>query len=195
MQFLFLCLGVLISSLGLQIKGVISQDDGYGIEFFIGINKNSVGPSKSLILYITTASVDPVKFHVESIDSILHSGRVMLDKAEAVYLDSYYMVNTSSYGDHNKGIRVYTENGGLISVLQVNYRIGSVSETIVYPFLELCQSQYVYYTMSTPAGAIVSDTSLTLLVGTTDNTTVTIKPTQNVVLPEIVKIPIACTSN
>ena len=86
-------------SVGLQIKGVISQDDGYGIEFFIGINKNSVGPSNSLILYITTASVDPVKFHVERIDSILHSGRVMLDKAEAVYLDSYYMVNTSSYAD------------------------------------------------------------------------------------------------
>ena len=38
--------------------------------------------------------------------------------------------------------------------------------------------------MSTPAGAIISDTSLTLLVGTTDNTTVTIKPTQNVVIPE-----------
>jgi hypothetical protein len=68
---------------------------------------------------------------------------------------------------------IYT-NGGVISVLLVNYQSLIVGEYLAYPVRQLNINQYQYYAVST--GAFNSSYySEVLLVGTDDDTTVTVK--------------------
>ena len=156
-----------------------------GSEFFIGITKNAyslIPTPDALDLHITTPSTDIITFYVEDTSGILYNGMVAPDNSTTVNLDLNYIVTDSTYSNRNKGIHVYTENGGLISVLVVtNIIAGSTDDHIAYPYQELNVQQYVYYTVST---GTYSTSSLTLLVGTADDTTVTITPSQDIIIPE-----------
>ena len=115
---------------------------------------------------------------------MFYTGTVVLDNSTTVNLNLDYVVTDSSYSNRNKGVRVYTEDGGLISVLVVNNNTGAytMGDYAAYPYQQLNVQQYVYYTISTRS--IVSYTSsLTLLVGTADDTTVIITPSQNITIP------------
>ena len=74
---------------------------------------------------------------------------------------------------------MYTEDGGLISVLVVNNNTGAytMGDYAAYPYQQLNVQQYVYYTISTRS-IVIYASSLTLLVGTTNDTTVIITPSQ-----------------
>ena len=138
----------------------------------------------SLDLHIATTSTDTITFHVEGTNGVFYTGTVALDSSTTVNLNLNYVVTDSSYSNRNKGIRVYTENGSLISVLVVNNnnQAGSMGDYAAYPYQQLNVQQYVYYTISTRS--IVSYTSsLTLLVGTANDTTVIITPSQNIIIP------------
>ena len=145
--------------------------------FFIGITKNGyslIPAPDALDLHITTPSTDIISFYVEDTSGILYNGTVAPDNSTTINLDFSYIVTDSTYSNRNKGIHVYTDNGGLISVLVVtNIILGSTNVHVAYPHQELNVQQYVYYTISTKS--ILSYTSsLTLLVGTADDTTVII---------------------
>ena len=162
------------------------QDDSHGAEFFFAISKNAydeIPNPDSLDLHITTTSTTAITFHVEDMNSVFYTGTVMLNSPVTVNLDFGYMVLDSTYSNRNKGIHVYTDNGGLISVLVVNYITYVVSDTVAYPYQELNVQQYVYYTMSTETIDDIMH-SLTLLVGTADNTTIILTPSQDIVMPK-----------
>ena len=162
------------------------QDDSHGTEFFFAISKNAydeIPNPDSLDLHITTTSTTAITFHVEDMNSVFYTGTVTLDSPITVNLDFGYMVLDSTYNNRNKGIHVYTDNGGLISVLVVNYVTYVVDDIVAYPYQELNVQQYVYYTMSTETIDDIMH-SLTLLVGTVDDITVIITPSQDIVMPE-----------
>ena len=172
----------------LQLKFINCQNASFGSEFFIGITKNGyviIPTPDALDLHITTPSIGITTFYVESINGILYNGTVASNISTTVNLNFSYIVTDSTYSNRNKGVRVYTENGGLISVLVVtNIILGSTNDHIAYPYQELNAQEYVYYTVSTET---LSTSSLTLLVGTADHTTVTITPSQDIVIPEDVQ--------
>ena len=174
----------------LQLKLISSQDDSHGSVFFIGIGPNLI--VNSLDLHIATTSTDAVTFHVEGASGVIHTGAVALDSSTTVNLDLSYQVTNSTYSNRNKGIRVYTENGGLISVLVVNFEPTTVSDHVAYPYQELNVQQYVYYTMATDT-LISSVPSYTLLVGTANDTTVIITPSQNIIIPADIQDPLSST--
>ena len=167
------------------IHSYFTELSDYGSDFIIGINKNLYSIANSLDLHISTASNEIITFHVGDINGLFYTGTVTLNSSTTVNLDVSYMVTDSTYSNRNKGIRVYTEDGGLISVQVVNYgsTFDTVSSYVAYLYEKLYVMQYVYYTVSTTS-LFGFTSSLTLLVGTADNTTITITPSHDITIPE-----------
>ena len=85
----------------------------------------------------------------------------------------------SSYIYRNQGIHVHSE--GQISLIVVNYKQGSTDIYQAYPHQMFPVFHYQYYAVS--IGSYISYMSEILLVGNVDNTTITITPTANVIVP------------
>ena len=94
-------------------------------------------------------------------------------------------ITSSDYANRNKGIHVYTKEEADISVLVMNIVFGgSAGEYLAYPYLDLEQEKYVYYTINTNSTSSNSTLNNEVLIVANDNSTqVTITPTQPVVLP------------
>ena len=148
--------------------------------------RNLQGDTDALILYITTPSVSPVEYIVETANGVQASGNVTNNSTAIVNLPVSLVTNNALYSSRFKGIHVYTINGGDISVLVVNSRTsgGTIGDYLAYPYQVFPLSQYQYYAVSTGTLA-VSENSLSevLIVGNEDNTTVTVVPTQTVTVP------------
>ena len=146
--------------------------------------RNYRGDTEALRLYITTPSVSPVEYIVETTSGVQASGNVTKNSTAIVNLPVSLVTNDALYSSRFKGIHVYTINGEDISVLVVNDQDNTLGDYLAYPYQVFSLSQYQYYAVSTGTLAI-SDNSLSevLLVGTEDNTTVTVVPTQTVTVP------------
>ena len=144
--------------------------------------RNLQGDTDALRLYITTPSVSPVEYIVESTSGVQASGNVTNNSPAIVSLPVYLVTNNALYSSRFKGIHVYTINGGDISVLVVNYQDHTIGDYLAYPYQVFPLSQYQYYAVS--IGTLVENSlSEVLLVGNEDNTTVTVVPTQTVTVP------------
>ena len=137
-----------------------------------------------------TLSSSPVTYTVET-NSEFKTGTVTnttLKRLE-ISLGPNVVVLDSSYQYRNKGIHVSANNE--ISVLLINYEPGSIGEYLAYPVQNLNITKYTYYAVSTGVQTDfhVEFQSEILLVGTEDNTTVTVVPTQNIAVPQNVQLP------
>ena len=140
--------------------------------------------TNALTLYITTPSISPVEYIVETTSGVQASGNVTNNSTAIVSLPVSLVTNNALYSSRFKGIHVYTTNGGDISVLVVNYRIYTIGDYLAYPYQVFPLSQYQYYAVSTGTLAVDENSlSEVLLVGNEDNTTVTVVPTQTVTVP------------
>ena len=158
----------------------------YGSEFYIGSMKNYRGVTETYLLYISTLSTTPVSYIIKDIyDTTIASGKVSLSSPTNESLDISYVTNTNT--ERNDGL--YLKSTGPISVLVVNWQRTSIGEYPAYPKQDLKLSHYTYYTAS-PNTTIVSYTqSEILLVGTEDNTTVTIISSADVSVPTDIETP------
>ena len=161
----------------------------YGTDFYFGIMRNYWGQTEHVWLYIMTTSSSPVSFTVENYNNVIITATVTNITSVNVNIPVSQVTLDSSYSNRNKGIHVYTNNGGFISILVINYQYGSIGEYVAYPSQDLADlNQYQYYAVST--GTTVDHTlSEVLLTGVKNNTTVTIIPTQNVTVPENIQNP------
>ena len=135
-----------------------------------------------------TGSSSPVNYTVETYNGTIATGTVTNTTLAKLIISTTLVVLGSSYQNRNKGIHVSSSNE--ISVLLVNYRYStSVGEYLAYPVQNLSIPQYQYYAVSTGTLAI-SEQSLSevLLVGTEDNTTVTVVPTQSMTVPQNIQL-------
>ena len=145
--------------------------------------RNLQGNTDALILYITTPSVSPVEYIVETTSGVQASGNVTNNSTAIVNLPVSLVTNNGLYSSRFKGIHVYTINGGDISVLVVNYQVYTTGDYLAYPYQAFPLSQYQYYVVSTEMLVINFFSEEVLLVGTEDNTTVTVVSTQTVIAP------------
>ena len=143
------------------------------------INFNTT--TENIWLFITTPSSSPVNYTIADYTHIISTGIVTSLSPVNESIDISYVTLNSSYSQRKKGIRVYTENGGLISVLVINYVYYSSGDYLAYSHQELLIHQYQYFAVSTETIGLLSGV---LLVGNKDNTTVTIIPTESVIIPQ-----------
>ena len=141
--------------------------------------RNAVGNTDNYQLYITTLSQKNVNYTIEQKSGIITSGTVSISNPVIVSLNTSLVSLTSSYMYRNQGIHVHSD--GQISLIVVNYRSGSAGIYQAYPHQMFPISQYQYYAVS--IGSFNSYTSEILLVGNIDNTTITITPTADVIVP------------
>ena len=161
----------------------------YGTDFYIGIMRNYREQTEHVLLYIMTTSSSPVTFTVKNYNNVIITATVTNITSVNVNIPVSQVTLDSSYSNRNKGIHVYTNNEGLISVLVMNYRHASIGEYVAYPSQDIPDlNQYQYYAVS--IGAIPDYTlSGVLLTGVKNNTTVTIIPTQTITVPENIQNP------
>ena len=142
--------------------------------------RNVYGQTTSYQLYIATLSQTNVNYTIEQKSGIITSGTVSISNPVIVSLSTSLVSLDSSYIYRNQGIHVHSD--GQISLIVVNYQLGSMDMYPAYPRQVFPVFQYQYYAVS--IGTYLSFTmSEILLVGNIDNTTITITPTGNVVVP------------
>ena len=133
-----------------------------------------------------TLSSSPVTYTV-TYSGTIATGTVTNTFLAKLNISTDLVVVDSSYQNRNKGIHVSANSE--ISVLLINYREYSIGDYFAYNhFIQnLTQTQYQYYAVSTGSLAISAQSlrlSEILLVGTEDNTAVTVVPTQNIAVPQ-----------
>ena len=134
---------------------------------------------------VSTDDSSPVQFGVERSSGVLYTGTATASSPVIVNLPTTLITNNNGYNYRSNGVHVYTTGQGSISVLANNFRSGKVAEYLAYPFQELSGAPYEYYIVSTHTSGRRSQF---LLVGCEDNTTITITPTQTVIIPKDVQI-------
>ena len=172
-----------LTMIGIATFASTQQSTNY--DFYIGALRNLGGHTTSVWLYIMTRSSSPVNYTVETYSGTIATGTVTDTTLAKLLISTTLVVLDSSYQNRNKGIHVSSSNE--ISVLLINYQIGTIGEYLAYPVQNLSIPQYQYYAVSTGtlASYALSDV---LLVGTEDNTTVTVVPTQNIAVPQNIQL-------
>lgn len=153
----------------------------YG-SFYIGALNNFRAGTRDVWLYITTTTPMSVRYNIELFNGNTANGHVNKTIPQKDrYAPHLFVTTDSSYSNRGKGIYVSSESFP-ISVLVVNYQRHSVGEYLAFEN-EFAISKYQYYAMST--GTVVSNVlSEVLLVGNSDDTTVTIIPSQSISVPQ-----------
>ena len=168
--------------IGIATNASTQQSTNY--DFYVGVLRNFFGETTNVWLYIMTRSLSPVNYTVETYSGTIATGSVTNTTLAKLIISTNIVVLDSSYQYRNKGIHVSSNNE--IFVLLINYRPG-IGDYLAYPVKNLSIPQYQYYAVST--GTLVSYAlSEVLLVGTEDNTTVTVVPTQNINVPQNIQL-------
>ena len=142
--------------------------------------RNYYGQTTSYQLYIATLSQTNVNYTIEQMSGIITSGTVSISSPAIVSLNISLVSWDSSYMYRNQGIHVHSD--GQVSLIVVNYLNLTMGIYQAYPHQLFPIFQYQYYAVS--IGTYISwSMSEILLVGNIDNTTITITPTANVVVP------------
>ena len=151
--------------------------------FYIGALRNSRprADTANIWLYIMTISSSPVTYNVTYSSGIIATGTVTNTTLTKLSISTDLVVVDSSYQNRNKGIHVSANSE--IFVLLINYQQYSIGDYLAYPVQTLPLPQYQYYAVSTGTLAFTA-LSEVLLVGTEDNTAVTVVPTQNITVPQ-----------
>lgn len=144
-------------------------------------------------LTIGTAIDSSVSFVVENSAGTIHTGTVTSNAPVIVTIPNDQQITNSGIDNRHKGIHVYSTDGELLYVLVENF-VSFINHGVylAYPCFSLGPNinQYEYGVLSVddPTDAL---SSLVLLVGCENGTTITITPTQSVALPMDIQGPSA----
>ena len=141
--------------------------------------KNLDGNADGLFLVYTTTSATPVLVKTTA-RNYYREMNVSLSSLGVVSLNRNQMVINGDLSNRRKGIRVTSESD--ISVLALNLLQGSYGEYLAYPCHNLQLDNYTYIAVST-SSRVSRASSQVLLIGCGNNTSVTVKPIQSIVLP------------
>ena len=129
-----------------------------------------------------TLSSSPVTYNVTYSSGIIATGTVTNTTLAKLNISADLVAVDSSYQNRNKGIHVSANSE--ISVLLINYQHHTSGEYLAYPVQTSSLPQYQYYAVSIGTSTLTVTLSEVLLVGTEDNTAVTVVPTQNITVPQ-----------
>lgn len=153
-------------------------------EFFLAFSKNHrFGDGDTLTLSISTTESSPVAFEVYSPYGYSHSGTVYPSYTYQLTLPSYLTVE--NIYERNKGIWVRTTSSSQsMTASAMNYEEHTADAFLALPKGPVLQEyQYIINSMLWNNRSGDNFPSLVLLVGTEDNTAVTITPTEYVTVP------------
>ena len=154
----------------------------------MGFLRNYRGEASYTRLIITSPETDVIQVAVNTIRTNLFSGLVSGDEPATVNIPPEWRVDESGLSD--RGIHISANSSAVFVVAANVYAVGTsigTSDTYhILPHQNLTVQFYEYYAMSIGTKLDSSGqerASEVLLVGTEDNTTVTVFPTQTVSLP------------
>ena len=153
-----------------------------GNQYYIAAMRNLYGMTNNYFLHITTMSQHTVVFHIDGYTEHITDGYVSRGSPATISLD-IDLVATDNTQRH-KGIHIYT-NDSDINVLVINdlSEFGSTGDYIAIPYKVYSTEEYIYYAVSSSSKFSFLQ-SLVLLVGTEDNTSITITPTVSIAVPQ-----------
>ena len=143
-----------------------------------------------LQLLVTSLSPAPTAVTISSIDAIIAETIVSSSSSAIVNVSTSTMVLNGSPSQRNKGLHIVA-NGSDVSVVAVNVNLinddsATTATYNILPHHKQPAKEYEYFAVS--VGSLERNLlSEVLLVGTEDNTTVSIYPTQQVSLPRDVQ--------
>ena len=147
--------------------------------------QNLAGSVLTELQVIVGTPAERVQFVVETSDQELHRGSVTSESPVVVNIPSFldFQVLGNDFFERNKGIRIASTDGNPIFVLGTNsidfFNYGTF---LAYPCqLDFEQDTYEYLILSVGDTALFSQF---LLVGCSDDTIISIIPTQQVIIPE-----------
>ena len=134
---------------------------------------------------------DQADYVIESSDGQIASGTVTSGNPAVVRVNSSYLVTSSDFVNRVKGIRVRTTSPNQIYVLVVTmyndfgfYRsLIGYGSYLVHPNKEYPTDNYVYFAVSFESTPDRNDIGDILLIGNHNETSVSITPAQDVILP------------
>ena len=140
------------------------------------------GRTQELRLIVSTPATT-APFMVESSTAVLYEGSVTYNHPMVVNIPSELHVKDSGFSDREKGIRIYSNTSMPLFVL-AEMRFNNVSYPYQFQTLENLIS-YVYFVTS--RGGTYDNAFL--IVGSQDNTTISVTPSQRVTLPADLQMP------
>ena len=155
-----------------------TKTGGNESDYYLSFIDNGGTPS---VLIMTTDS-QPVTYHIQAPGIRYHrSGTVTADNEAIVSFPS--TAEVTSHIDQNKGIYLKT-NSSSVTIIGQNKRSRTTDTFLAQPTVKLSVSIYVYYGISVPRTIQHSHPyhSSVLLVGTEDNTIMTLIVTQSVTI-------------
>ena len=162
--------------------------DGLRTEYYIGFMRNYQGSSSYTRLVITSTTAEPTSISVDTLETNIFNGTVTSASPVTVDVASQWTVQSSRVSDRSKGVLVSADSSAVTVVAANVYKISTSAGTSdayhILPRHSLPQQVYEYYAMS--ISSTVDGTgraSQVLLVGSDDDTIITITPSQDVSLP------------
>ncbi|CAI8019969.1 Neurotrypsin [Geodia barretti] len=178
----------------LHLEGVqVSAYKGGAPEYFLAFSKNyHVDNSNILTLTITTSESAPVSYEVSSpYGSYYVTGTVSQSSHVSINLDPSLTVTGSDVTQRSKGIRVRAaDSSKTISVSGMTYEQHTADAFLALPSGPVAEEYtYIASSMLWTNRSESALPSLILIVGTLDNTLLTITPTQFVIIPDDLRAP------
>ena len=166
----------ILTLLGVAVGNQLSN---YAKQFHVAFLRQYTSDS-TIQMIVFTQSPTSVNFNVSSPNGFNYNGTTISTSPTTVDISSDLQVRESDYTYRNLGIYVTSDQP--ISLVLVGYTTAPRSAYLAFPCYEQPTQEYVYYGI-----AHVLDSNMyysqILLVGCKDNTTVTITPSQHVLLP------------
>ena len=156
----------------------------YGNDFYIGFLRQYM-PEGAIKIKVHTLETSPVYFSISSKVGYIYIGTTSASSPATVTIPTSFQVRDSGYEYRNLGLHITSLPTNPITVFVIGYTEADTPRLthVAHPYLEQLTTAYTYYGVT--AGALTfTRFSQILVVGSRDNTTVTITPTQTISIPE-----------
>ena len=154
----------------------------FGSDFSVGFYEHVHG-AQSITLYIHTRKPSPVSFSITTLDGgFTYTGTTTSNSPGVVAVPSTYEVSDRTYSWRRKGLKISTSVTESVSVVAWSYRgAADFMSYLALPCHSQLTSEYVYYVVSTRGWS--DQPSQFLIVGCSDNSNVTIVPSNSITVP------------
>ena len=182
-----------------------SSDTGYstlGNNFYVAGMRNANTSSTDdddddkFAAIVFTNSDENIKFYTRrftdgGIQRLSYtSGSVLSYRVNVNDTGAPYTVNDGSYKYRHRGIRIFTMAPSVLSVLVMNFASipSSLGSYLALPSCDYNLAQYQYYAVSTSSPSSNYQSEM-LLVGNADDTSITVTPSVDVIMPRDAQDP------
>ena len=152
----------------------------YGKDFFVAV-PDTFGFGVTSELVIGTPSAN-TSYSVETATGIVQNGYVSYSNPATVTVSVDLLVESSRYAEREKGIHVRATAEDPIFVFVITRHFVGFGDFLAYPCIDFDRDSYEYFAISVSSTIRVK--SQVALVGCEDDSTVTITPSRDVILPQ-----------